>query len=272
MRSLAILLLLTAAAAAQPIELVGPDKIDAGDYTQIQVKGLAPDQLPATAIDYEPKESVMLIAAQTWGGEPFLLFVAKKPGSYTITVSLHEWRTDITSGAKKAERAKIANEDLLEIQSLEKRLAEKYPVAQGQLVIQVGEDPDPDPPDPPDPPLPPSGDIAKAVTHLAGQVTGGTRNQEAQNLAAVYEALAAEVMTANDPLSKTKLATPTLALQQATRDLGQVLGGRRTAWESFAVGLDKVMNKQFEDGKLPNTIFGVAEGFQEIAKGLRSVK
>lgn len=127
------------------------------------------------------------------------------------------------------------------------------------------------PPDPPPPPVPTT-DISKKVVELYGKVPGETKTTEAAALATMYEQLAAEIKTASDPLSETKLVTPVAALEQMAADARAVLGGRRDAWNPWFSELAPFMTKQFEDGRLPRTVFGVGQAFAQIAAGLRSVR
>lgn len=146
------LLLLTVPCSAD-IELVGPDEpIDVKEYTQIWVRGISDAHLTAAKVTCEPSAGVMLIPAKSWGGEAFVLFRARNPGAYTLTVSLNAWRLDLDRGIQSAQRAGI-DEDLLdELIDVNIRISDMYHLDTGTCRIIVGDD-DPPPPPPPTEPI-----------------------------------------------------------------------------------------------------------------------
>lgn len=126
------------------------------------------------------------------------------------------------------------------------------------------------PPNPPPPPVPTS-EIAVKVRELLGQVQGETRASEAAKLADWFAAAAKEIATANDPLSQTKLVTPEAALAALDANATSILGDRRASWATFFNGLKTFMERIINvEKKLPNTVFGVGQAFEEIATGLRA--
>lgn len=66
----------------------GPDTLEAADYAQYGVRGLTAADVPKALVKVWPREKVLLIAGSTWGGDPFLLFAAKAPGTYLLQVML----------------------------------------------------------------------------------------------------------------------------------------------------------------------------------------
>ena len=137
--------------ATASIILEGPaEPVKPGQYVQIYVRGLAEADLPKARATCTPMEGVFFLSAQTWGGQPFLLFSAQQPGKYTIAVTLNGWRYSWQAAVVEAEAARIDAEDLVAIRQLNTQLANKYAYEIGQLLVDVqGEGPDPDPdPDP----------------------------------------------------------------------------------------------------------------------------
>jgi len=53
---------------------------------QLFVRGLPAEQLPAARVIYFPRNRVVIVPAQTWGGDPFIWFRAKDTGSYLVAV------------------------------------------------------------------------------------------------------------------------------------------------------------------------------------------
>ena len=92
------------------------------------------------------------MAAQTWGGQPFLFFAARDPGTYKIEVALNVWRRSWETMEQEVETARIDPLDLERIRELGQYLAVKYPHDSDSIDVVVSGDPNPpDPPDPPDP-------------------------------------------------------------------------------------------------------------------------
>jgi hypothetical protein len=91
LRSLAIalgLLLLPSVAWAK-ITLYGPDgPIEANDYAQITVSGVANEALRGALLKHSPRERTNLIAAWTWAGDPLILFRSKVPGKFLLWVAV----------------------------------------------------------------------------------------------------------------------------------------------------------------------------------------
>jgi hypothetical protein len=72
------------------IAIVAPAQpIKPGKAVRLTVSGLTPDRLPACRVEYFPDEAVELWTAQTWGGEPFIVFTAEKAGKYKVWVNAH---------------------------------------------------------------------------------------------------------------------------------------------------------------------------------------
>ena len=142
---LCLCLLLQQATAS--IILEGPaEPVKPGQYVQIYVRGLAEADLPKARATCTPMEGVFFLSAQTWGGQPFLLFSAQQPGKYTIAVTLNGWRYSWQAAVVEAEAARIDAEDLVAIRQLNTQLANKYAYEIGQLVVDVqGEGPEPNP-------------------------------------------------------------------------------------------------------------------------------
>lgn len=131
------------------------EPLEAGSYVILQVKGLAEEDLPKSLVEVEPADGVNLFPAKTWGGEPIIIFSAKNPGKYQMTIFVNRWRLELDSGASAAEQAKINPSLLNELKIVVKRIGDEYPAKSGACTIQVGEPVPPTPtPTPPPPPTP----------------------------------------------------------------------------------------------------------------------
>jgi len=148
MRGLILLLALAAApAAAGEIVLAGPEgPIEAREYTQILVTGLAVSDLPAAVVTATPAEGVTLLPARMWGGAPFILFSARRPGRYTVQVKLHAWRRHLEQALTEAATAQVAGSDLAPLRAAAEDLAGRYPFGSGSVTLEVGGEPVPPPP------------------------------------------------------------------------------------------------------------------------------
>jgi len=152
------LLLLAAIAAGQEIRLDAPtEPIQPREYCQILVSGLADAELAGATIDWSPREGTTLMPARMWGGQPFLLFSARQPGKYSITVSVHAWRTNLDAAIDAARRAAIDTESLQLLTDVQRQLAGRYPPKSGSCVLEVAGGP---------PPPPPPGKLARALILL----------------------------------------------------------------------------------------------------------
>lgn len=140
----AILALVTDASGQ--VKIVGPDKIEIGEYHRYDVVGLTEDQLSAAKLEYSPTKNVVLLPAKTWGGEPFLFFMAKSPGDYTITISLNIWRQTLKRTIVEMQQARVAEHYILDMKVIEDEMKDEYPSGMGTIVINVGgEEPKPPP-------------------------------------------------------------------------------------------------------------------------------
>lgn len=84
-----ILFLALCGPALAEIKIVGPtEPIAAGEYTQLTVSGVTAAALPTAKLVLWPREKTQLIAAQTWTGEPLILFQSKQAGKYLIALSI----------------------------------------------------------------------------------------------------------------------------------------------------------------------------------------
>lgn len=142
------------AAAQQDIRLDGPTSpLQPREYSQILVTGLSDTDLTSAAIDWTPREGTTLIPARLWGGQPFLLFTARQPGRYTISVSTNAWRANLDAAVDAARRAgTIDAESLNKLVALQTDLARRFQLRSGTCDVEVAGDP-PTPPPPPPPPV-----------------------------------------------------------------------------------------------------------------------
>jgi hypothetical protein len=132
---------LTQSSCHGAIELIGPtEPIKPGTYVQIVVRGLTEADLPKAKAACTPMEGIFFVAAKTWGGNPFLLFAAQKPGNYKIEVTLHGWRQSWELAVSEATEAKIDSTDLAAIDKLNTIFSTKYPYSGAALVVVVAGD------------------------------------------------------------------------------------------------------------------------------------
>jgi len=107
---------------------------------------------PTAGIEWTPREDTTLIPARLWGGQPFLLFAARQPGTYTIHVTLHAWRNNLDAAVDAVRRAALIDQDLFQrLESLASDLRSRYPVRSGSITVTVAGQLPPDPPQPPGP-------------------------------------------------------------------------------------------------------------------------
>ena len=144
--------LLAGFAGGQEIRLEGPESaIQPREYCQILVHGLADTDLAAAGIEWTPRAETTLIPARLWGGQPFLLFAARQPGTYTIHVTMHAWRNNLDAAVDAVRRAALIDQDLFQrLESLAADLRSRYPVRSGQVTVLVAGElpPEPQPPGP----------------------------------------------------------------------------------------------------------------------------
>lgn len=73
---------------ALPVTITPPaERLSLGEYAQIKIGNVTPGMLPSLVLDVWPEKGVVMIPAQTWGGDPLLLFSAKQPGDYRILLA-----------------------------------------------------------------------------------------------------------------------------------------------------------------------------------------
>ena len=144
MKTLTLFLLLCGACSAD-IRLEAPDEpLAVKEHAIINVHGIPVASLSQAKVDLTPSDGVTLIAARSWTGQPFLLFQARRPGTYTISVSLNSWLNDLEIAVKGAQEA--AGDDL-EVRRLTesiRRLQALYEASGASCVVEVaGEDDNP---------------------------------------------------------------------------------------------------------------------------------
>lgn len=175
MRALLVLLCVLTAAitAGQDIQLHGPAvPVEPREYVQIMVQDLTDADITAASIDWTPRAETTLIPARLWGGQPFLLFSARRPGRYEIVVTVHAWRNDLDAAVDATRRAAVIDQALFQrLESLAADLRTRYPVRTGRCTVEVAGVV----PTPPDPPAPPGPD---PPPQSADQVTIVTESQE----------------------------------------------------------------------------------------------
>jgi hypothetical protein len=177
-----IMVLLSVPAMGQEIDITGPDEpIEPREFVQLWVPGLSSEELPAAKVEYEPTGGVTIFPGQSWGGDPYILFQAKNPGVYTISVSVNGWTASYASAIDGAKQAKNVDAGLLQdMENLHHYIKESHPLklASKEIVVK-GDNPEPKPDpdeddgdedDDSDPPEPPPG-----AKHLVILEESGTR-------------------------------------------------------------------------------------------------
>lgn len=130
-------------ACGQEIRIIGPAQVEPGEYNRYNVVGIGEDQLAAAALTYEPTKNVVILPAKTWGGEPFLFFMAKNPGEYNISIALNTWRQTLKQAISEASESNVGEAIVLDLRLIDSEADADYPSGSGGITIQVGE-PDPD--------------------------------------------------------------------------------------------------------------------------------
>lgn len=149
--SLILLWASAAIAAGEEIRLDAPaSPVQPREYVQILVQGLPDAEMPAASIEWTPRDDTTLIPARLWGGQPFLLFAGRRPGTYTIVVTTHGWRTNLDAAVDAARRAALIDQDLFQrLESLAADMRSRYPVRTGTCTVIVAGAPEPPEPRPP---------------------------------------------------------------------------------------------------------------------------
>lgn len=149
--SLIVVWCLAAIAAAEDLRLDAPTSpVQPREYVQILVHGLAEADLPSAAIEWTPRADTTLIPARLWGGQAFLLFAARRPGTYTIVVTTHGWRTKLDDAVDAAKRASSIDQDLFgQLEHLAGEMRSRYPARSGTCTVVVAGEPEPPEPRPP---------------------------------------------------------------------------------------------------------------------------
>jgi hypothetical protein len=165
MRAIILWCLLAATAAGQEIRLDGPTSpLAPREYAQILVHDLSESDLVAASIEWTPRDETTLIPARLWGGQPFLLFSARKPGEYTIVVTINAWRNNLDAAVDATRRAAIIDPALYQrLESVAADLRQRYPVRTGTCTVEIAGT-IPEPPAPPIPPPDPPPKVADQVT------------------------------------------------------------------------------------------------------------
>jgi len=115
--------LLLARPVLAEVSIDGPDgPVQPGRYVQLDVRGIPDEALPKTKLIHFPRDDVQVIPAKTWGGDPFILFLADQPGNYLLAVAVVQ-----------IEGTGVTPPKLIDAVSLD----------YAEIVIQVGEDPGP---------------------------------------------------------------------------------------------------------------------------------
>jgi hypothetical protein len=168
---LLVLLLTPLSGWAAEIVIDGPSQpVAVADLVTLSVVGIADADLPRATVSIQPTAGATLRAIRSWSNTPELVFVARSPGSYRITVALNGWREPISEALQQARVATIAARAQVdpvyqrEIETLQSRLITSYPVSSASCVVEVaGGNPTPPGPQPP-PPAPPSPPPVTAAT------------------------------------------------------------------------------------------------------------
>jgi len=125
------------------------EPLEVKEHVILPVSGIPEEALSSASVDITPSTGVTLIAAKSWTGEPFLLFQARKPGTYTITISLNGWIAGLDASTAKAEAALGGDILATQLRALVNRLILTYPLSKGSCLVEVaGEDDSPTPPPP----------------------------------------------------------------------------------------------------------------------------
>jgi len=190
------------------IKIEGPETIEAGEYAQLFVRGVPASSLPTARVIHFPRERTVLMPAQTWGGDPFVLFKAKTPGKYLVAVVL--------AGGDYAE-----------------------------VVVQVGDPPPPPPPPVPPTPNPylPAPEWKATVQPVLRIKSLKSQPENAKALAECFDWTASSVAGATAGLATYGDLRSSLASALAKQDLKGKVPGLGTALDAVlaeALGLDNV--------------------------------
>jgi hypothetical protein len=71
------------------LAIIAPDEpVPPESLQQLEVSGLDKDDLPRAIVKCWPRKDVLIIPAQNWAGNPFILFSAKHPGKYLVWMAV----------------------------------------------------------------------------------------------------------------------------------------------------------------------------------------
>lgn len=157
-RTVVATLLLCGPLVAGEITIKAPgEPLEVKEHAILPVSGIPESALASASVDLSPSEGVTLIAAKSWTGEPFLLFQARKPGKYTITISLNGWIDGLEASTAQAEAALGSDILAVQLRTLVNRLILTYPLSKGSCLVEVAGEDD-SPPIPPPVPVPVPGE------------------------------------------------------------------------------------------------------------------
>ena len=87
--AMAVTLLLGSLAYCDGITITGPtEPVQVTEQVQLSVKGLTDADLPKARVIVWPRERTTMVPARTWGGDPFIWFSARLPGTYLIAMAV----------------------------------------------------------------------------------------------------------------------------------------------------------------------------------------
>lgn len=112
-------------------------------------------------------------------------------------------------------------------------------------------------------PIAPEPDLRQSLTEYSCAVGRQVRDRGSRAAAAGrFEEWAADLDSNRDPAARPTLTTPQQAADVARRELA---GEWSAAWTRLAAKLDAMEDA----GELERTVYGLAEAFRQIARGLR---
>jgi len=140
-------LVLLLAGLVSQLELVPPSQpVVAGEYGWFTVKGVSVEQMRSMEVKWQPTEGTQFLPPlMTLDGEPVLIFRFRIAGEYSISVEANSWHAKYEQAMTEAAEADVDAETLRAMTDLNETHLAKYPVLYGTAVLEVAEDPFPNP-------------------------------------------------------------------------------------------------------------------------------
>lgn len=130
-------ILLCCVAWAQEIGIEAPEQVEPNTLLQFPVTGLAPEDLPRATVDWKPREGVVVIPTQDWGGRPLLVFLANREGSVSITISLNRWIETLELAVDAARNSGAPDTAIQALEQITSGLHAEFAYKHGAATIEV---------------------------------------------------------------------------------------------------------------------------------------